>query len=152
AAEHTSEGDIAVTVEVREGDQTEIGRLSREVSGSVAYLSEMAEVAEQVAAGNLAVTVRPRSDRDVLGQAFAGMRERLAATIQNIARSSIAVGAASNEMAESSQQAGMAVGEIAGAVGHVAEGAESQVRSLGQAREATAEVTSACESSAVEAR
>ncbi len=152
AAEHTSEGDIAVNVEVREGDETEIGRLARAVRGSVDYLSEMARVAEQVAAGNLAVTVQPRSERDVVGQAFARMRERLASTIENIARSSTAVGAASNEMAESSQQAGMAVGEIAGAVGHVAEGAESQVRSLGEAREATAEVTSACESSAAEAR
>src|SRR5579875_2724202 len=152
AAEHTAEGDIDVRLEVRDGDQTEIGRLAQAVRESVAYLSEMSGVAEQVAAGNLAVTVRPRSERDVLGQAFARMRARLAATIENIARSSTAVGAASNEMAESSQQAGMAVGEIAGAVGHVAEGAESQVRSLGQAREATAEVTSACESSAAEAR
>jgi methyl-accepting chemotaxis protein len=152
AAEHTSEGDVDVRVEVRDGDRTEIGRLARAVRGSIEYLSEMAGVAEQVAAGNLTVAVAPRSDRDVLGQAFAGMRDRLASTIENIARSSTAVGAASTEMAESSQQTGMAVGEIAGAVGHVAEDAESQVRSLGQARAATAEVTSACESSAAEAR
>ncbi len=151
AAEHISEGDTSVSVDVTAGD-TEIGRLARAFTASVDYLSEMAGVAEQVAAGNLAVTVAPRSERDVLGQAFARMRERLASTIENIARSSTAVGAASNEMAESSQQAGMAIGEIAGAVGHVAEGAESQVQSLGQAREATAEVTSACDSSAAEAR
>jgi methyl-accepting chemotaxis protein len=152
AAEHISEGDIAVRVTVPAGTGTEIGRLAGAVHASVAYLSEMAGVAEQVAAGNLAVSVQPHSDRDVLGQAFARMRDRLASTIEQIARSSTAVGAASTEMAESSQQAGMAVGEIAGAVGHVAEGAESQVRSLGQAREATAEVRSACESSAAEAQ
>ena len=152
AAEHISEGDIAVRAAVPAGTGTEIGRLARAVGASVDYLSEMAGIAEQVAGGNLAVTVQPRSERDVLGQAFARMRDRLASTIEHIARSSTAVGAASTEMAQSSQQAGMAVGEIAGAVGHVAEGAESQVRSLGQAREATAEVTSACESSAAEAR
>jgi methyl-accepting chemotaxis protein len=152
AAERISEGDIATRVDMPAGRETEIGRLAGAFRSSVDYLSEMAGVAEQVAAGNLAVHVQPRSERDVLGQAFARMRERLAATIESIARNSIAVGTASTEMAESSQQAGLAVGEIAGAVGNVAEGAESQVHSLGQAREATVEVASACESSAAEAR
>jgi methyl-accepting chemotaxis protein len=152
AAERISEGDIDSAVSLPASSETEIGRLAHAFRNSSDYLAEMASVAEQVAEGNLSVTVQPRSERDVLGQAFARMRSRLASTIENIARSSSAVGAASTEMAESSQQAGLAVGEIAGAVGNVAEGAESQVRSLGQAREATAEVTSACESSAAEAQ
>jgi methyl-accepting chemotaxis protein len=151
AAERISEGDIAVGTELPAAGETEIGRLARAFRGTVEYLSEMVGVAEQVAGGNLAVTVRPRSERDVVGQAFARMRDRLAAMIENIARSSSAVGVASAEMAQTSQQAGRAVGEIAGAVGAVAEGAESQVCSLGPARGMAAEVASACESSAADA-
>jgi methyl-accepting chemotaxis protein len=149
AAEKIAEGDLAVEVQA-EGDD-EIGRLATAFQNSVNYLNEMAGAAEEVADGNLAVQVHPRSERDVLGQAFSRMRDKLASTIENIARSSDSVGTASSEMAQSSQQAGMAVGEIANAVGSVAVGAETQVRSLKRARAVTAQVTAASEASAADA-
>ena len=150
AAERIAEGDLQVRVRADTDD--EIGRLATAFQGSVTYLNEMAAVAEQVADGDLSVPVRPRSERDVLGQAFTRMRDRLAATIQNIARSSDSVGAASSEMAHSSQQAGQAVGDIASAVGSVADGAATQVRSLEQAREFTAAVAGASQASAADAQ
>ena len=149
AAEKIAEGDLNVSVRADTDD--EIGRLATAFSNSVDYLGEMAGAADRIADGDLAVTVTPRSPRDVLGQAFARMRDKLAGTIENIARSSESVGAASTEMAQSSQQAGMAVGEIANAVGSVAAGAETQVRSLEQAREVTAQVAAASEASAADA-
>ncbi|HWE09059.1 MAG TPA: methyl-accepting chemotaxis protein [Solirubrobacteraceae bacterium] len=149
AAERIADGDLEVHARAETND--EIGRLATAFQGSIAYLHEMAGVAEQVADGNLAVSVRPRSERDVLGQAFQRMRTKLATTIEDIARSSDTVGAASSEMAQSSQQAGMAVGEIANAVGSVAEGAETQVRSLERAREFTAAVAGASQASAANA-
>jgi len=54
-------------------------------------------------------------------------------------------------MAQSGQQAGLAVGEIANAVGSVAHGAETQVRSLEQVRAVTAEVSAASQASAADA-
>jgi len=149
AAERIAEGDLDVSVHADGED--EIGRLATAFGNSVAYLGEMAGAADRIADGDLAATVTPRSPRDVLGQAFARMREKLSTTIENIARSSESVGAASTEMAQSSHQAGMAVGEIANAVGSVAAGAESQVRSLEQAREVTAQVAAASEASAADA-
>jgi methyl-accepting chemotaxis protein len=149
AAERLAEGDLEVRAHAETND--EIGRLASAFQSSIAYLKEMATVAEEVADGNLSVGVRPRSERDVLGQAFHRMRSRLASTIQEIARSSDTVGTASSEMAQSSQQAGMAVGEIANAVSSVAEGAERQLRSLEQAREFTAAVAAASQASAVNA-
>jgi methyl-accepting chemotaxis protein len=149
AAEKIAEGDLNVTVSADTDD--EIGRLATAFSNSVEYLGEMAGAADRIADGDLAVTVSPRSPRDVLGQAFARMRDKLSATIENIARNSASVGAASTEMAQSSQQAGMAVGEIANAVGSVAAGAETQVRSLEQARQVTAQVAAASEASAADA-
>jgi methyl-accepting chemotaxis protein len=149
AAERIAQGDLEVRAAA--GTQDEIGRLAAAFQDSIAYLKEMAGVAEEVADGNLSVGVRPRSERDALGQAFRRMRDKLATTIEEIARSSDTVGAASSEMAQSSQQAGMAVGEIANAVGSVAEGAERQVRSLEQAREFTAAVAAASQASAANA-
>ncbi len=148
-AERLAQGDLEVRAHAETSD--EIGRLASAFQSSIAYLKEMATVAEEVADGNLSVGVRPRSERDVLGQAFHRMRSRLASTIQEIARSSDTVGTASSEMAQSSQQAGMAVGEIANAVSSVAEGAERQLRSLEQAREFTAAVAAASHASAANA-
>jgi methyl-accepting chemotaxis protein len=149
AAEKIADGDLDVAVTADTDD--EIGRLAHAFRNSVAYLGEMAGAAERVADGDLTADIAPRSERDVLGQAFARMRAKLAATIHDIALSSDSVGTASNEMAQSSQQAGMAVGEIAHAVGSVAEGAERQLRSLEKAREMTAQVSAASEASASDA-
>jgi methyl-accepting chemotaxis protein len=149
AAERIAEGDVDIDVRVDSDD--EIGRLAGAFRCSVAYLKEMACAAELVADGNLSVEVQPRSERDVLGQAFRRMRARLAAALEDIAHSSDSVGSASSEMAQSSQQAGMAVGEIANAVGSVAEGAETQVRSLELARTITAQMATASRAADAEA-
>ena len=149
AAERLAEGDIDVTIS-HTGDD-ECGRLAAAFGRSIEYLSEMAGAAEGVADGDLTVEVRARSEHDVLGRSFTRMRDRLASTIRDLARSSDSVGAASSEMAQSSQQAGMAVGEIANAVSSVAEGAETQVRSLEQAREVTAQVAASSQASAADA-
>ena len=149
AAEKISDGDL--NVDVHSDTDDEIGRLAKAFDGSVQYLGEMAGAADRIADGDLAVAVTPRSPQDVLGHAFARMRDRLSTTIESIARNSEAVGSASTEMAQSSQQAGLAVGEIANAVGSVAAGAETQVRSLEQAREVTAAVAAASEASAADA-
>ena len=39
----------------------------------VVYLKEMAGAADRVAAGDLSVSVQPRSERDALGTALSGM-------------------------------------------------------------------------------
>jgi methyl-accepting chemotaxis protein len=149
AFERVAQGDLDVSV--RSDTDDELGRLSMAAQASVDYLSEMAQAAERIAAGNLAAEVTPRSERDVLGTAFAEMRIKLAATLDDIARSSDSVGSASTQMAQSSQQAGAAVGEIAHAVGSVAAGAETQVRSLQQARAVTEQVAAASQASAADA-
>jgi methyl-accepting chemotaxis protein len=150
AAERIAEGDLEVTIEA-DGDD-EIARMSRAFAGSVDYMRELSEAAQQIAAGNLSVQVRPRSERDVLGAAFARMRTTIAGMIADISRSSQTVGAASQQMAENGQQTGHAVSEIASAIESVAAGAEHQVRSLADAKQFTVEVAAASEASAADAR
>jgi methyl-accepting chemotaxis protein len=149
AAERIAEGDTAVEVKATGDD--EIGRLGRAFQGSVDYLKHMVGAAGQMAAGNLSVQVEPRSEHDALGRAFAEMRDRLRDMIGQISEGSDTVSTASQDMAQTGQQAGLAVGEIANAVGSVAEGAESQVRALERVRGLTSSVAAAAQSSAQDA-
>ena len=149
AAERIADGDV--NVELAEGGNTEIGRLASAFRASVDYLGHMVDAAGQIAAGNLAVEVEPRSERDALGRAFSDMRAKIAGMVSEISSQSDTVTTASSEMAHSGQQAGLAVGEIANAVGSVAQGAETQVRALERVRGLTAEVAGAAQSSASDA-
>jgi methyl-accepting chemotaxis protein len=149
AAERIAEGDVDVELQATSSD--EIGRLAEAFAGSVDYLRHMVDAADEIAAGNLAVEIEPRSERDALGHAFTEMRAKVAGMIREISKGSDTVGTASKEMAESGQQAGLAVGEIANAVGSVAQGAETQVRSLEQVRAVTAGVSAASQASAADA-
>jgi methyl-accepting chemotaxis protein len=149
AAERIAGGDVHVEVDA--SSQDEIGRLARAFQASVDYLGQMVDAAGQIAAGNLKVEIAPRSADDALGRAFSDMRDKVAGMVSAITRESDTVSTASQEMAHSGQQAGLAVGEIANAVGSVAQGAETQVRALERVRGLTVDVAAAARSSATDA-
>jgi methyl-accepting chemotaxis protein len=141
AAQGIAEGDLDQNVEVSSRD--EIGQMAAAFGDMIEYLQGNAHVAERVAAGDLVVEVTPRSERDVLGNAFARMLEQLRGVVGNVSSSAQSLSAASAQMATTSEEAGRAVGEIASAVGEVAQGAERQVRAVEQAKAASEEVASA---------
>jgi len=72
AALQIAEGDIHATLLTRRA-QDEIGTLNAAFHKILAYITQMAEIATKIAAGDLAQTVVPRSERDVLGHAFQNM-------------------------------------------------------------------------------
>jgi len=151
AAETLAAGDVEVE-DVDFESRDEIGQMARAFHGLVQYRQAMAFAAREVAAGNLTVAIEPRSERDELGIAFADMCAKVIGLLRQISSSSSTVGSASAQIARSGQQTGMAVGEIAHAVGSVAEGAEIQVRSLAEARQVTDEVATASQLSAADAQ
>jgi methyl-accepting chemotaxis protein len=149
AAERIAEGDVDVSVSADSND--EIGRLADAFGGLVDYLREMAGAAHEIAAGNLTVEITPKSEHDALGRSFAEMRVKIAEMLRQISLSSHAVSAASKQIAQSGQQAGIAVSEIADAAGSAADGAEAQVRSLHDARQVSEELVGASQTSAADA-
>ncbi|MGD0980585.1 MAG: HAMP domain-containing methyl-accepting chemotaxis protein [Solirubrobacteraceae bacterium] len=151
AAETLATGDVEVD-DVDFESRDEIGQMARAFRGLVQYRQAMSFAAREVAAGNLTVVIEPRSERDQLGIAFADMCAKVIDLLRQISSSSSTVGSASAQIARSGQQTGMAVGEIAHAVGSVAEGAEIQVRSLAEARQVTDEVATASQLSAADAQ
>ena len=78
AAERLADGDVDVDVEVHSKD--EVGRLAASFGRTVEYLREKATAAEAVADGDLTVSVTPRSEKDLLGNAF----QRLVSDLRTI--------------------------------------------------------------------
>jgi methyl-accepting chemotaxis protein len=150
AAEALAEGDVDQDVAVSGRD--EVGRTAGALQALVNHLRELAGVADRVAGGELNVEVQPRSGRDRLGAAFAGLVAELRSAVTQMSRSAASVAQASEQVANTSAETGRAIEEIARAVGDVAAGAERQVRSIESARTTTEQVAASTTSSASDAQ
>lgn len=75
AARRIAAGDVAQEVKGHSSD--EIGDLAGSMREMVAYLTEMASVADAIAEGDVSRQVTPRSEVDALGNAFVRMQEYL---------------------------------------------------------------------------
>jgi methyl-accepting chemotaxis protein len=146
AAEGIAEGDVHQTLDVRTND--EIGDTAVAFGHMIDYLKATAESADRVAAGDLTVDVEPRSERDALGTSFAAMVANLRALVGRVDMTAKGLGVASRDMANSSEQAGHALTEIAAAVSEVASGTERQVRAIDAVRQLAAEMAEATETGA----
>jgi methyl-accepting chemotaxis protein len=146
AAQGIAEGDVDQHVDIRSRD--ELGETGEAFAAMIEYLREMAGTADHVARGDLSVTVHPRSERDLLGNAFDRLVTDLGDIVGQLNLQAQTVSAASEQMASTSEEAGRAVGEIASAVTDVAQGAERQVRMVESARDAVQGAGQAAASSA----
>ncbi len=148
AAEGIAGGDLEQNLEVSSSD--EIGETAVAFGAMVDYLNEIGAAADRIAAGDLTVSVEPKSERDALGRSFAAMTTSLRELVGQVDRTAATLGDASRDMAATSQEAGRAVGEIASAVSDVAQGAERQVRMVESTREAVQEAARAAGVSAAD--
>lgn len=84
AAATIATGDLSVDLsDDSRGD--EVGSLSRAFARMIANLRETAAAAQAIAAGDLRARIAPKSERDVLGNAFATMVDNLRSTTGEIA-------------------------------------------------------------------
>jgi len=146
AAQRLAEGDTDFEVGVHGSD--ELGATAASFEAMVASLRDFSVAAEHIADGDLSVEIRPRSERDVLGRALAGMVAQLRALVERLTRSAGELADASREMASSAGETGRAVGDIAHAVSEVAVGAERQVQAIASARETGAAMAGAVDEGA----
>ncbi len=102
AARRLAEGDLSADVEVRSAD--EIGELSLAMQRMIAYFREMATVADAIARGELRTEVSPRSQADLLGQAFRQMADNLRRILADVKESAGQVAATAEELSSSAQQ------------------------------------------------
>ncbi len=150
AANGIAEGDLDQHVVARGHD--EIADMMGAFERMIAYLQATAQAARTMSEGDLTVAIEPKSERDVLRNAFLHMRDRVAHMMRAIVSTSESLAASSQEMASTSEEAGRAVGEIAQAVGEVARGAERQVQVVTEAQSIGEEVVRATDVSSENAR
>ena len=110
-ATRISHGDLGETIEVTRND--EIGQLLDSMNNMVAYLREMASVADSIAKGDLSVQVVARSEGDVFGNAFKKMVESLHGIIQELSVGAQALSTAATELATTSTEQSASISEQA---------------------------------------
>ncbi len=149
AADGIAGGDVDQQIDASSKD--EIGATATAFQRMIDYLKTMVATAGRLADGDLSVELEPRSERDALGNSFAATIVNLRALVRNLSEAANSVGLASAQMSETSEQAGRATGEIATAIGDVAQGAERQVNLVESAKRAAEEVAAAVNESATQA-
>ncbi len=121
-------GDIDQTLDYVSKD--EYGILADSIRQMIGYQREMSVVASSISRGNLTETIQPKSDKDSLGHAFKAMIESLHTTIRHVAQSANTLTSASERLAISADQAGLATSQIATTVQQVAKGITMETESV----------------------
>ena len=99
AAGRLARGDLSAAIEVRSHD--EIGELSLAMQQLLAYLRDMARVADAIALGDLRGEVEPRSPTDAFGQAFRTMIANLRQMLGDLKSSAAQVATTADEISAS---------------------------------------------------
>ncbi|MDX1996393.1 MAG: methyl-accepting chemotaxis protein [Thermoanaerobaculia bacterium] len=108
----------------------EVGILVQAFNRHAAELEALAQAAERIAAGDLTETITPRSDRDRLGNAFAGMVSQLAATLQEVQHTSALVAMAARQLSETALALTSGTNQQAGSVEQITAGLDELTSSI----------------------
>ena len=125
-----AEGRLDMTIESDRKD--EVGQLFASMKGMIANLKNTAQVAGQIAAGDLTVQVRLLSDQDVLGRALSDMVEKLHETVIEVKSSSDAVAVGSQEMSATAEQMSQGATEQASSAEEVSSSMEEMGANIRQ--------------------
>ena len=118
-------GDVSVRFETDAND--EVGQLVKALAEVTHYLREMAEIAENIAEGDLRRSPTPRSGADRFGIAFSEMTQRLAGVSRELK-------VQASGMAAAARQVSSAAGDLSGGTSDVAASVEETLSSLEEMR------------------
>ena len=118
AAEGVSNGDLEQEVAVSSRD--ELGDMAESFARMIGYVREVATVADRVAQGDLTVSVKPRSPKDVLNLSFAKMVADLRQVAERIRLASQSVASASSQASAAVEETSSSMSEMAASIQQVA--------------------------------
>ncbi|HYO75277.1 MAG TPA: methyl-accepting chemotaxis protein [Thermoanaerobaculia bacterium] len=101
-ARKLAQGDVDQNIVVDRGD--ELGELQQNMLVLIDSTREMSNAAEKLAYGDFRITIRPRSERDLLGHSFVRMTEKLSQIISEVRNSGDSLSTASAQVSSSAQQ------------------------------------------------
>lgn len=102
AAQQISKGELDTEINVHSED--EVGVLAGAFRDMIEYLKGMAGIAESIAEGDLRKEVKPRSEKDMLGNSFRKMLIGLTDIVNQVRNGSEQMASASSEIAATSEQ------------------------------------------------
>ena len=126
-------GDLSIQLAKERDD--EIGQVADSINLMIDSLRELAAAAEKISVGDCSVTTKPRSDKDILGQAFAAVvksQQEKARNAQSIAEGDLTVkvnimsenDSLGTSLATMTERLRKIIGEVKGAAANVAEGSQ----------------------------
>ena len=136
-------GNLSTEVEIKSKD--ELGEMSAAYGEMQTYLRETAAVAGHIADGDLTVEVKPKSEQDVLGNAFFKMRESLHALLTRVTETTEGLVTAKGQLGKAADEAAQATQQVAKTSSQVAEGVGQTARSAQEVSEAMTQLSSAVE-------
>ncbi|HEY8476574.1 MAG TPA: methyl-accepting chemotaxis protein [Chloroflexota bacterium] len=126
AADRLAEGDVDQQIALDRKD--EVGQAAAAFRRMIAYVQEMAAVADAIAGGDLSRDVQPRSDRDALGVSFRRMVGNLREMVAQLQSSSTQLSLASTQLEQAASQTGQASQQVASTIAGVGQSAQAQAR------------------------
>jgi methyl-accepting chemotaxis protein len=127
-AEQVAVGDIDHTIRVTSRD--EIGVLAESFRQVIDYMKVMAGAADRIAANDLTVQVEPKSQKDVLGNAFKTMVTNLTGVIRQLTDNATQLVSAATEIASSSEQMARGSQEQTGQAAQVSSAVEEMTATI----------------------
>ncbi|MGQ9920338.1 MAG: HAMP domain-containing methyl-accepting chemotaxis protein [Desulfobacca sp.] len=115
AAARLATGDVSLDFSAYQR-QDEVGQLAQNFDRMIHYQKEMAEIAHQISQGNLATTLKPRSEKDLLGQSMATMIANTRQHLEGITAGIGALTSAASEIMATATQIASGATETASAV------------------------------------
>jgi methyl-accepting chemotaxis protein len=107
--------------------QDEVGVLALAFQRLVDYMKDLAGAAESIAANNLTIEVKPRGEKDVLGNSFKIMVHNLTGMVRQLGQNATELVSAANQIASSSEE--------------MSRGAQEQAQQMGQVSSAVEEIS-----------
>jgi methyl-accepting chemotaxis protein len=123
-------GDLDQNIEIASND--EIRDLVGMINTMVGNLRNTANIADQIAGGNLTVTPKPLSDKDMLGKSLQSMVERLRGVVSDALAASDNVSTGSQELSSSSEQLSQGATEQAAAAEEASASMEEMASNIKQ--------------------
>jgi methyl-accepting chemotaxis protein len=136
SATRAASGDLEHSIAFDDrGD--ELGELSRSMNDMYGYLRSMVQVADQMAAGDLTIDVKPRSDLDSFGIAFGKMVHRLVDVIGDVRSSAASLSTAAAQVSSTAQTVSSGNSQQAAAVQATTASLEEMSASIAQNAESS---------------
>jgi methyl-accepting chemotaxis protein len=129
-AECLAQGDL--TVNIGDTTQDELGMLLKKMGTTLVSLQEVTRLTKEVAAGNLMITVKPRSEADELMKALAAMTKRLSEVVTEVKGAGEGVSSGSQQMSASSEQLSQGATEQASSIQEVSSSMEQMSANVKQ--------------------